>query len=92
MEFYSLVHFHSLRPSHETGAGQLLHHYFRGLLSVHSRYGLPARGPPESGLSIEGFDSFVTSAAAPIASGRSDPVAGRGLHPLELNTLITARL
>jgi len=39
----SLVQFHSLRPSHETGAGRLLHHCFRGLLSVHSRYGLHAR-------------------------------------------------
>ena len=27
----------------ETVAGRLLHHYFRGRLSVHSRYGLHAR-------------------------------------------------
>jgi hypothetical protein len=39
----SLVQFHSLRPSHELWAGRLLHHYFRGQLSVHSRYGLHAR-------------------------------------------------
>jgi len=39
--------------------GRLPRLCFRGLLGVHSRYGLPARGPPKSGLSIEGFDSFV---------------------------------
>src|SRR3979409_1322695 len=39
----SLVQFHSLRPSHELWAGRLLHHYFRGLLSVHSRYSLHTR-------------------------------------------------
>jgi len=36
---------------------------------------------------LEGSDGFVTSAAAPIATGRSDPVAGWELHPLKSNTL-----
>jgi hypothetical protein len=45
---------------------------FRGLLGVHSRYGLLARGIAYAILSIEGFDGFVTSTAAPIATGWSD--------------------
>jgi hypothetical protein len=36
------------------------------------------------------FDGFVASAAAPIATGRNVPVAGRGSHPLELHRLFTA--
>ena len=56
---------------------------FRGLLGVHSRYGLPARGAAKRPFAIEGFDGFVTSTAAPIATGWSDPVAGRDLHPLK---------
>jgi hypothetical protein len=58
-------------------AGRLLHRAFRGLLGVHSRYGLPARG-------IEGSGGFVTSTAAPSATGWSDRVAGRELHPLKI--------
>ena len=34
-------------------------------------------------LSIEGSDSFVASAAASIATGWSEPVPGRELHPLK---------
>ena len=67
-------------------AGRLPHHCFRGLLSVHSRYGLPARGVAKATLSIEGSGGFVTSTAAPIATGWSDPVAGRELHPLKIHT------
>jgi hypothetical protein len=37
---------------------------------------------PQGTLSIEGFDGFVASAAAPIATGWSDPFAGRVSHPL----------
>jgi hypothetical protein len=36
-------------------------------------------------LSTEGFDGFVASAASSIATGWSDPIAGRDLHPLEFN-------
>jgi len=36
---------------------------------------------PKATLCTRGFGSFVTSAAAPIATGRSDPVAGRDSHP-----------
>ena len=68
-------------------AGRLPHHCFRGLLSVH--YSLrPARSRGHSlALCIGGSGGFVTSAAAPIASGRSDPVAGWGLHPRKTRAL-----
>jgi hypothetical protein len=64
-------------------AGRLPHSAFRGLLGVHSRYGLPARGVAKATLSIEGSGSFVTSTAAPIATGWSNRVAGRESHPLK---------
>ena len=41
---------------------------------------------PERHICLEGSDGFVTSNAAPIATGWSDPVAGWELHPLETNT------
>ena len=62
--------------------GRLLHYTFRGLLSVHSRYGLHARQVAYATLYIESSDSFVASAAASIATGWSEPVPGRELHPL----------
>ena len=57
--------------------------FFRGLLSVHSRYGLHARGVAKATLYTESSDSFVASAAASIATGWSEPVPGRELHPLK---------
>ena len=36
---------------------------------------------------LEGSDGFVTSTAAPIATGWSDPVAGWELHPRKTNTI-----
>ena len=57
-------------------AGQLLHYPFRGLLSVHSRYGLHACQVAFATLYTGGFSGFVASTAAPIATGRSDPVPG----------------
>jgi hypothetical protein len=53
-----------------TKSGRLLQLFFRGLLSVHSCYGLHARGVAKSTLYIESSDSFVASAAASIASMR----------------------
>ena len=38
--------------------------------------------PPSEYVCLEGFDGFVTSTAAPIASGWSDKLAGWDLHPL----------
>jgi hypothetical protein len=57
---------------------------FRGLLSVHSRCGLPARRTAKAARCLEGFDGFVTSAAAPIATGWSDQLSGRESHPLKI--------
>ena len=39
---------------------------------------------PEPRVYLEGSDGFVTSTAAPIATGWSDPVAGWELHPLKI--------
>ncbi len=72
-------------PVHQ--AGRLPHYSFRGLLSVHSRYGLHARQIALCDPFLEGSDGFVTFAAAPIATGWSDPVAGREFHPLKTSAL-----
>jgi hypothetical protein len=45
--------------------------------------------PPEAALSIEGSDGFVTSAAAPIATGWSD-TCRVGIAPTENSRLVTA--
>jgi len=45
---------------------------FRGLLSVHSRYGLHARRVTKVTFYTRGFSSFVASTTAPIATGWSD--------------------
>ena len=58
-------------------AGRLLHCLFRGLHSVHFRYGLQTRQVAYATLYTRGFSSFVTSTTAPIATGRSEPVPGR---------------
>src|SRR5205085_11113955 len=58
-------------------AGRLLHHPFRGLHSVHHRYGLQTRQVTNVTLYTRGFSSFVTSTTAPIASGWSEPVPRR---------------
>ena len=52
--------------------GSAPHYPFRGLLSVHSRYGLHACQVAFATLYTEGFGDFVTSITAPIASGWSD--------------------
>src|SRR5262249_36873379 len=62
--------------------GRLLHYTFRGLLSVYSRYGLPARQVAYATLYTTGSDDFVTSVAALIATGWSEPAPGRDSHPL----------
>src|SRR4051812_49694328 len=65
--------------------GRLPHRSFRGLLDVHSRYGLPARRATRIARCLEGSGGFVTSTAAPIATGRIDPDAGWELHPLKIH-------
>ena len=69
--------------------GRLPHCAFRGLLGVHSRYGLPARGTAYAVLCIEGFGNFVTSATAPIATGWNDSCRA-GIAPAEDLYLFTA--
>src|ERR1700674_808645 len=45
---------------------------------------------PYATLSTGGFSGFVASTAAPIATGRSDPVPGRAFHPAVDQRLFTA--
>jgi hypothetical protein len=56
---------------------------FRGLIGVHLCSSLPARRTAQGSPHIEGFGEFVTSFAAPIATGWSD-LAGRDFHPLKI--------
>ena len=67
--------------------GRRPHWTFRGLLNVHWRLrpvGSPSR---QSDPSVSKAPTVsVTSTAAPIATGWSDPVAGWELHPLKTNT------
>ncbi len=56
--------------------GRLPHYTFRGLPSVHSRYGLHDRRSPIATLYTGGFSSFVTSTTAPITTGWSDKLPG----------------
>jgi hypothetical protein len=46
---------------------------------------------PRRHICLEGFDGFVSSTIAPIASGWSDPHAGQEFHLLKTNTFNTAR-
>ena len=62
--------------------GRLPHYTFRGLLSVYSRYGLHARQVAYATLYTRGSDDFVSSVAALIATGWSEPAPGRDFHPL----------
>jgi hypothetical protein len=70
-------------------AGRLPHCVFRGLLSVHSRYGLHTRQVTYMTLYTGGFSRFVTSTTAPIATGWSDPCRA-GFAPAEKPCLRTA--
>ena len=70
-------------------AGRLPHWTFRGLLGVHSRYGLHTRQITFMTLYIEGFRRFVTSAPAPIATGWSESCRA-GFAPAERPCLCTA--
>lgn len=69
--------------------GRLPHYPFRGLLSVHSRYGLHARQVPYRTLYTRGFSHFVTSATAPVATGRSESCRA-GFAPAGKQRLCTA--
>ena len=61
------------QPSPKGLPGRPAHRPFRGLLGVHSRYGLHTRAVTVYRDTLtEGFSHFVTSIAAPVASGWSD--------------------
>jgi hypothetical protein len=66
--------------------GRLPHYLFRGLLGVHSRYGLPARGTAE-----RSFASEASAVSLPPLPLRLLPagatVAGWELHPLKIGAL-----
>src|SRR5208283_441746 len=84
---------HTFPPSSaflESEAGRPLHYAFRGLLSVHSRYGLDAHRVAYATFYTEGFSSFVASAAASVAIGWNEPVPGRDFSPAEDQRLFTA--
>src|ERR1700751_399216 len=71
------------QPSPKGSSGRPAHRPFRGLLGVHSRYGLHTRAVTVYRDTLsEGFSHFVTSVAAPVASGWSVS-PGWGFHPLE---------
>ena len=65
----------------ESQAGRPLHRPFRGLLSVHSRYGLQTCQVAYATFCTGGFSSFVAPTAAPIATGWNEPAPGRDFHP-----------
>ena len=71
--------------------GRLPHHRFRGLLSVHSRYGLHARQVPYRTLYTRGFSRFVTSTSAPVATGWNESYRA-GFAPAERQRLATAHV
>lgn len=71
--------------------GRLPHHPFRGLLSVHSHYGLRGRQVPYRTLYTRGFSRFVTSTSAPVATGRSESCR-TGFAPAERRRLGTAHV
>lgn len=57
------------------------------LLGVQSSYVLAARWTDRRPMFLEGFDGFVASTVAPMATGWNDPVARRELHALKIHAL-----
>ncbi len=70
---------------------RLPHYRFRGLLGLHSHYGLHVRQVPYRTLYTRGFSRFVTSTTAPVAIGRSDSCRA-GFAPAERQRLGTAHV
>src|ERR1700682_2605739 len=77
------------QPSPKGSSGRPAHRPFRGLLGVHSRYGLHTRAVTVFRDTLsEGFSHFVTSMTAPVASGWSG--CRVGLAPTGTRRLPTA--
>jgi hypothetical protein len=87
---YCFAHFtQPYQPSPKGLSGRPAHRPFRGLLGVHTRYGLHTRAVTVYRDTLsEGFSHFVTSIAAPVASGWS--VCRVGLSPTGKRRLFTA--
>ncbi len=66
--------------------GRPSHRVFRGRLGVHAYYGLPTCRRPNAAFFLPGFDHFVTSMAAGIATRPGRPLPGQDLHLLEQRT------
>src|SRR5580693_2217234 len=85
----SLTSPQSCQPSPIWQSGRPVHCPFRGLLGVHSRYGLHTRAVTVYRDTLsEGFSHFVTSMTAPVASGWSG--CRVGFAPTEKRRLLTA--
>jgi hypothetical protein len=67
-------------------AGRLPHYPFRGLLSVHSRYGLPARGVAKRPFSSKAPTVSLPPPPLRLLPAGTTRVAGRELHPLRIDT------
>jgi len=79
----------SCQPSPQWQAGRPARRLFRGLLGVHSRCGLhTCAATVIRGSHSKGFNCFVTSTVAPVASGWS--YRRVGLSPTGKHRLITA--
>ena len=77
------------QPSPKGSSGRPAHRPFRGLLGVHSRYGLHTRAVTVYRDTLTGgFSHFVTSMTAPVASGWSG--CRVGLAPTGKHRLVTA--
>src|ERR1700680_4807770 len=87
---YCFAHFtQPYQPSPIWPSGRPAHCPFRGLLGVHSRYGLHTRAGTVYSVTLsEGFSHFVTSMTAPVASGWSG--CRVGLAPTGKRRLLTA--
>src|SRR5258708_39722159 len=74
--YSSLKLTHPCQPSPIPLSGRPAHRPFRGLLGVHSRWGLHTRAVTKFVTAIRGLQHFVTSMPAPVASGWSDRRVG----------------
>src|SRR3954449_9358363 len=87
--YSSLCFTQPYEPSPKWQSGRPAHCPFRGLLGVHSRYGLHTRAVTVYRDTLsEGFSHFVTSMTAPVASGWSG--CRVGLAPTGERRLVTA--
>ena len=69
----------------QLGDGRLPHYSYRGLLSIHSRFGLQLRQVAKSDPSTRDSGGFVTSTTPPVATGWNDPCR-TGLAPAKHQT------